>query len=113
MIASVGAGNEREAELRGGALRLDLVAHRPDMLGLGADPDDVVGFDDLGELRVLRQEAVAGVDGVGVDDLGGRDDVRDVEVGFARGRRTDADCFVGKPHMHRVRIGGRMDRDRA
>ncbi len=83
------------------------------MLGLGTDPDDVVGFDDFGELRVLRQEAVAGVDGVGVDDLGGRDDVGDVEVGFSRWRRTDADCFVGKPHMHCVRIGGRMDRDRA
>jgi cyanophycinase-like exopeptidase len=36
------------------------------MLGLGADPDDVVELDDLGELRVLGQEAVAGVDRVGV-----------------------------------------------
>ena len=55
------------------------------MLGLGADPDDAVALDDLGELRVLGEEAVAGMDGVGVDDLGGRDDVRDVEVGSVAG----------------------------
>ena len=32
----------------------------------------------LGDLRVFGQEAVAGVDGVGMDDLGGRDDVGSV-----------------------------------
>jgi cyanophycinase-like exopeptidase len=36
------------------------------MLGLGADPDDAVRFDDLGEAGVLGEEAVAGVDRVGV-----------------------------------------------
>ena len=81
------------------------------MLGLGADPDDVVAFDDLGELRVLGEEAIAGMDRVGVDDLGGRDDVGDVEVGFGRGRRADADRLVGEPDVHRVGVGGRMDRD--
>ena len=81
------------------------------MLGLGADPDDVVAFDDLGELRVLGEEAVAGVDGVGVDDLGRRDDVGDVEVGFGRRRRADADGLVGEADVHRVGVGGRMDRD--
>ncbi len=76
------AGDERQAELGRGALGLDLVAHRPDMLGLGADPDDVVELDDLRELRVFGEEAVAGVDGVGVDHFGGRNDVGDVEVGI-------------------------------
>ena len=37
---------------------------------------------------------------------------RDVEIALRRGRRADADAFVGQPHMHRVRIGGRMHRDR-
>ena len=73
---AVGARHQRQAELAGGALGLDLVAHRADMLGLGADPGDVVRLDDLGELRVLRKEAVAGMDRVGVADLGRRDDVR-------------------------------------
>src|SRR3546814_6520036 len=58
---------------------LDLVAHDPDMLGLRSDPGDIVALDDLGELRVLGEEAVAGVNRVGVNDLGGRNDVRDVE----------------------------------
>ena len=47
------AGDQRQAELRGGALGLDLVAHDPDMLGLGPDPDQVVALDDLGELGVF------------------------------------------------------------
>ena len=110
--APVGAGDQRQAELGGGALGLDLVAHDPDMLGLGADPDDVVALDDLGELRVLGEEAVAGVDRVGVDDLGGRDDVGDVEVGVGRRRRADADRLVGEADVHRVGVGGRMDGDR-
>jgi hypothetical protein len=36
------------------------------MFGLGADPGDAVGFDDIGELGVLRQEAVARMDRVGL-----------------------------------------------
>ena len=58
-----------------------------------------------------REEAVAGVDRVGVDDLGGRDDVGDVEIGFGRRRRADADGLVGEADVHRVGVGGRMDRD--
>ena len=82
------------------------------MLGLGTDPDDVVQLDDLGELGVLRQEAVARVDRVGVDDFGGRDDVGDVEVAVARGGRADADGFVGKADVHGVGVGGGMHRHR-
>ena len=107
---AVGAGDQRQAEPGRGALGLDLVAHDADMLGLGPDPDDVVAFDDLGELGVFRQEAVAGMDGVGVDDLGGRDDVGHVEVGISRRRRADADRFVGQADMHGVAVGGRVDR---
>ena len=82
------------------------------MLGLGADPDDVVALDDLGELGVFAEEAVAGMDRVGMADLGGRDDVGDVEIGFAGRRRADADRLVGEAHVHRLGVGGRMDRDR-
>ena len=37
---------------------------------------------------------------------------RDVEIAVAGGRRADADALVGEPHMHGVRVGGGMDRDR-
>jgi len=39
------------------------------MLGLGADEDDVVRLDDLGELGVFAQEAIAGVDRIGARNL--------------------------------------------
>ena len=82
---AVGAGHQRQAELAGGALGLDLVAHRPDMLGLGADPGDVVALDDLGEAGVLAEEAVAGVDRVGVGDFRRGDDRGDVEIAVLGG----------------------------
>ncbi len=110
---AVGAGDERQAERRGGALGLDLVAHGPDMLGLRADPDDFVQLDDLGELRVFGQEAIAGMDGVGVHDLGSRDDVRHVEVGFGRRRRADANGLVREPDVHGVGVGSRVNGDGA
>src|SRR3546814_2402453 len=50
------ARNDGQAELDRGALRLDLVAHRADMLGLGPDEDHVVRFDDFGETLVFGEE---------------------------------------------------------
>ena len=94
-----------------GALGLDLVAHQADMRGLRADEMDVVLVEDFGEARVLGQEAVAGMHGVGAGDLAGREQRRDVEIAVARGRRADADAFVGEPHMHGVGVGGRMHGD--
>ena len=109
---SVGAGHDRDAEARGGALGLDLVAHHADVLRARADEGDVVGGEDLGEAGVLGEEAVAGVDGVGAGDLAGGQQLRDVEVGLPRRRRADAHALVGKAHVHGVGVGGRMDGDR-
>ena len=105
---AVGAGHDRNAEALGGALGLDLVAHDADMVAGRADEGDVVGGEDVGELGVLRQEAVARMHGVGAGDLAGGDDLVDVEIAVARRRRADADAFVGEPHMHGVGVGGRM-----
>ena len=49
---------------------------------------------DLGEAGVLAQEPVAGVDGLGAGDLGGRDDRRHVQIALRRRRRADADALV-------------------
>ena len=108
---AVRARNGRNAERLHRLLRGDLVAHQADVLGLRADEDDLVRLHDVGEMRVLGEKAVAGMDRVRARDLAGRDDRRDVEIGLARRRRTDADDFVGEPHMHGVRIGRRMHRD--
>ena len=89
----------------------DLVAHHADMVGRGPDEGQAVCFDDVGELGVLRQEAVAGMDRLGAGDLAGGDDLGDVQIAVARGRRADADAFIGQAHMHGVGVGGGMDRD--
>src|SRR5205085_5048865 len=52
------------------------------------------------------------MDGVRMDDLGGGNDVRDVEVAVRRGRRADTHRLVGQAHVHRVGIGSRVHRDR-
>ena len=64
-----------------------LVAHHLDRLRLGPDELDVARLALLGELRVLRQEAVPGMDGVDVGDLGRADDPvgPQVAVGAAAG----------------------------
>ena len=101
-----------DAERERGFLGLDLVAHDPDVLGLGADEADAVVLEDLGEARVLRQEAVAGMDRLRPGDLAGGEQRGNVEVGVARGRRTQADGFVGELDVHRVGVGGAVDRHR-
>jgi hypothetical protein len=82
------------------------------MLGLGPDEGIAVGVDDLGEAGVFRQEAIAGVNGLGARNLAGGDNLRDVQIGLGRRGRADADAFIGQPHPHGASIGFGMDRDR-
>ena len=109
---AVGPWNDRNAEALCRALGLDLVAHDADVVTRRADEGDVVGRQYVGELGVFRQEAVARMYCVCAGDLAGRDDLVNVEIAVARRRRSDADAFVGKPDMHGVGVGGRMDHDR-
>jgi hypothetical protein len=51
----------------------------------GADELDVAALADFGEVRVLGEEAVAGMDGVHIGHLRGADDVRDLEIAVAVG----------------------------
>jgi hypothetical protein len=109
---AVRAGHQRQAERPCGALGFHLVAHRADVLGLGADPGDAVGFDDFGKARVFRQEAIARMDCIGLGDLGRRDDRGDVEIAVLGRGRPDADRMVGQADMHGISVGGGMDRHR-
>ena len=79
---------------------------------LRADEGDAVLGENVGEAGVLRQEAVARMHGVGAGDLAGRQQRGHVEVAFARRRRADADALVGELDVHRLLVGGRIDRDR-
>ncbi len=106
-----GAGHARDTEALGGALGLDLVAHAADMLRLGADEGDVVLVEDLGEARILREKAVAGMHRVGAGDLAGGDQGGNVEIAVARRGRADADALIGEADMHGVGVGSRVNRD--
>ena len=106
------AGDAGDAEPRGGALGLDLVAHQPDVFGLRADEGDLVLLEDIGEARVLGQKPVAGMDGVGAGDLAGGDDGGNVEIAVLGGGRPDADALVRELDVHRLLVGGRIDGDR-
>src|SRR5260221_10050853 len=77
---AVAAGEDGYAGPFGGVAGVRLVAHQPDRFGRRPDELDLALADDLREVRVLRQKAVAGVNGVRPRDLGGGDDGRDVQI---------------------------------
>jgi hypothetical protein len=85
--------------------RLGLVAHLADHVGGRADEGEARGDDRLGELRVLGEESVSGMDRLGVGHLGGGEDARDRPVARRRRRRADAHRLVGEPHVERLAIG--------
>jgi len=62
-------------------------------------------------MGVLGEESVARMNGLGIGDFGGADDMRDIEVAFGAGSRTDADRFVGEADMQAVCIRLAVDRD--
>jgi hypothetical protein len=94
------------------ASRADLVAHQAHRVGRRADPRQLALAADVGEIGILREKAVAGMDRIGAGDLGRRDDHRNVEVALARRRRADAHRLVCEFDVQRVGIGGRVHRDR-
>src|SRR5262249_10397765 len=61
---------------------------------------------------ILREEAVAGVNGVRARLPGGPDDALDGEIALAGRRRTDVERVIGGPHVRRPRIRVRVHGDR-
>ena len=94
----------RDACLARDPLRRELVAAEPERLGRRADPGEPGGDHRLGEVAVLGQEAVAGVDGVGLGRERGADVLGGIEV------RVDLDRPVGDSGCGRRR--GRRARRR-
>src|SRR4051794_8898687 len=84
--------------------------HRP---GTGADKTDVAILAHVGEVRVFREEAVSGMNGIHVRDLGRADDSIDAKVAFAAGAFANANCLISELHVHGVGVGFGVDRHRA
>ena len=72
----------------------------------GPDEYEAALLDALGEVGVLRQKPVAGMNCDRVGHLGGADDGRHVEVRQGGLRRSYADGLVGQQHVLGVEIGG-------
>ena len=107
---AVGAGDGGDAGLLHGGLGRGLVAHGADGVRRGPDEGDAVLLAHLGELGVLREEAVARMDAVGVGQLGGRQDLLHVQVAQLGAGRTDADVLVGEVDVQGMGVGGGMHR---
>ena len=110
---AVGAGQDGDFGLLHGLARGGFFAHEARDLGRRADELDVGGAADLGEVGVLAEQAVAGMDGVDIGDLGGGDDGGDVEVALGGARRADADGLVGKLDVQAVPVRLAVDGDGA
>ncbi len=98
------AGDRGDVGFRRRDARRDLVAHDLDGRGWGPDPGDAALGDRPGEVGVLREEPVAGVDGVGA---GAFDDVEDgvgVEVALGRGLAAECIGLVGVARVQRVSV---------
>src|SRR6056297_2188044 len=94
-----------------GVLGSDLVAHDADMFGCGADEGQVMILHYLYEIGVLAQKTVTGVNRLCARHFAGRDDRRNGQVTLSRGRRPDADRFIGHAHMHRICVSGGVHRN--
>ena len=82
----------------------DLVAERGSPRAR-ADPGQPGVDDGLGEVGVLGEEAVAGVDGVGAGLLGGVEDLVDAQVGVAGRRAAEGERLVGERTCSASRSG--------
>src|SRR5262249_49507278 len=106
-----GAREEGEArrlhELPRGRLVADLLHH----VGAWADERDPLVRADLGEVRVLGEEAVPGVECVRPSLQRRADQARDVQVAAPDGWRADLDSLVGELHHGRLRVRRRVHRD--
>ena len=75
-----------------------------------ADEDDAGVDAGLGEVLVLGQEAVAGMDGVAAIKFArGGDQRRDVQVACRRLGAADGDRFIGQPDRQRILVRAGVD----
>ena len=102
--------DSRHAGLLHGVLGRHLIAHQADNVGSRADEGETGFFHLLGEVGVLGEEPVTGMDAVGTSDLGSGDDGRNAQVGLRGGGRADAHGLVGQRHMHQVTVGSGVHR---
>ena len=99
----------RDHALLGGILQ----PHRADAVGIRADPDNPGVDHGLREIGIFRQEAITRMDRLRARRACCGDDLLAHQIAFARRRRADMHRLVRLPHVQRLGVRIRIDRDRA
>ena len=105
LVGAVVAGHQGHAGLFHQALRFGLQAHRQDRLGRRADEHQPRLGAGACEVLVLRQEAVAGVDGFGPGRLRGLDDLLPPQVAVLGRTAAQVHRLVAGADMVGMRVG--------
>ena len=105
------ARHHRHAGLFHQPFRRVLEAHRADRIGRGADEHQPRRRHLVDEIRVLRQEAVAGMDRLSTGGEGRLDDALADEIAFGRRRGADMHRMVCKLGVQRAAVGVGIDGD--
>ena len=104
-------GHAGHAGRLGGDARADLVAHHLDRFGRRADEGHAAVGDGPGEVGVLREEPVAGVDAVGPALLDGVEDGLGVQVALGRRLAAEGVRLVGHPDVQGFAVEVGVDGD--
>jgi hypothetical protein len=107
-----GAGHDRHAGLLHRLARGHLVAHAPHHVARRPDEDDAFLVAQVREGAVLGEEAVAGVDRLGLGAPRDLEDAVHAQVRLARRRRSARVSLVGEADVQRVAVDVGVDRDR-
>ena len=102
---ALAAGDRGHSGVAGHAAGRVLVAHQRHRLVRGTDEFDVATAADVGEMGILRQEAVAGMDRLHVADLRGADHAVDLQVALRRLGQADAIGLVRQRQVGRAAVG--------
>ena len=105
------AGDGRDLGRVGEFLRFDLVAHRLDGFGIGADEDDLRFGQRVRERSALGEKAIARMDSLGACLETGGDDLVDREIGLRRRGRPYRDRFIRHLDMQRILVRVGIDGD--
>ena len=113
--AGDGAGaarNQGRAHGLGDLSRADLVAKRVDHVGVGPDPEDARSLHRAGEIGVLRQEAIAGMDRVDLSARGDGQHLGRIQIGVGGAVPLQRPGLIGRAHEGRVAVRIGIDRHR-
>ena len=102
----LGARNDRQAGISHQIFQKRLVCELLHEVRIRPDEYDAVVPAEPGEVGVLREKAIARMDGLGSGHEGRRDDLFLVQIGRSRLRSTHADLLVCQGHMEGLPVDG-------